>query len=440
MTHIHSDLELVTHLDKQEKIITFGCRLNFAESQIIVDNLKELGRNDVVVVHSCSVTKNADKESMQKVKELIEKHRADGKEVFVTGCSAQLDPDKYLALGAHRVIGNADKLKIDSYTKDQPKKIWQDIMQVRTIDSLPKTTQIEGKTRGLIQIQNGCNHDCTFCVIYKARGKNRSVPILDIIEQFRILLTNNYQEIVLTGVDITDYGIDLEGDFTLAKLLRKILVIFPEIKRLRLSSIDVAEIDDDLFELIATDLRIMPYIHLSLQSGSDLILKRMKRRHLSTDIRNFCFKLLAARSDIVFGADIIAGFPTETEILFAETVNLIQEIPNFIHLHIFSFSAHANTPAARMPQVNGKVIKERAMILRKIGYEARRKFYESKVNSIEEILFENNNVGKNAQFLKIKLDIAQSNLVGAIRKVKILNIVEDKKNILQPFYLEGTLI
>jgi threonylcarbamoyladenosine tRNA methylthiotransferase MtaB len=440
-----------------DKIITFGCRLNFSESQIIADHIKKLNlESDVIVIHSCSVTKNADKESMDKVRELIKNNSNSNckKKIFVTGCSAQLDPEKYLALGVDRVIGNEDKLKIESYNLDldpsgnlTKNKIWSDLSRLKRIENLPKTTVIEGRTRGLIQIQNGCDHDCTFCVIYKARGKNRSVPLADIFEQIRILVENSYQEIVFTGVDITDYGKDFNNDLTLAKLIKKTLSLFPQISRLRLSSIDVAEIDDELFHLIAYEPRIMPYIHISMQSGSDLILKRMKRRHLSSDIRTFCLNLLKLRPDLVFGADIIAGFPTETEELFQETINLIQsEIPNFVHLHIFPFSAHSGTAAARMPQVNGKIIKERARILRNIHHNNKLNFFENIINNndiLSDVLYETKNIGKTPQFFKVKLvnnDDNNQDIVGKILKTRLFSIEKDPKNSLNPFYFLGELI
>ncbi len=477
-----------------DKVITFGCRLNFSESQIIADHLKNLGlEDDVIVVHSCAVTQNAEKESLNKVKELIKKYSVNEvldsahndelskinkdsnvskKKIFVTGCSAQLNPDKYLALGVDRVIGNENKLEIDSYKNyglvgnSEKKKIWSDISNVRKIDSLPKTTIIEGRTRGLIQIQNGCDHDCTFCVIYKARGKNRSVPLADIFEQVRILVENNYQEIVFTGVDITDYGKDIGkylvefsenhsqnenkneatsgSKLNLAKLIKKTLNLFPKVNRLRLSSIDVAEIDDELFNLLASEPRIMPYIHISMQSGSNLILKRMKRRHLSQNIRDFCLNLLKLRSDIVFGADIIAGFPTETDENFQETVKLIsEEIPNFVHLHIFPFSAHSGTAAARMPQINGRIIKERAKILREIHYKNKLQLFEKILitQNITDVLFETNAIGKTPQFFKVKLvNNHQDVIIGKILKTRLIGIEKDSKNFLNPFYFIGEIL
>lgn len=456
------------------QIVTFGCRLNHAESQIIADNLKILKRDDVIVVHTCSVTKNAEKESLQKTKELIKQQTQLGKKIFVTGCSAQLNPDQYLSIGADRVIGNMDKLDPNSYEKDQTiQKIWrpmhgheyrnnhESISQEDNTKNIhipknqsiynkelliPQIAKIEGKTRGLIQIQNGCNHDCTFCVIYIARGKNRSVPPGEIIKQIEILLNNGYQEIVLTGVDITDYGKDLTKlEINLGKLVRKIIAAFNQrLKRLRLSSIDVAEIDEDLFEIIATNKIIMPYIHLSMQSGSDLILKRMKRRHLSKDIKDFCTNILSNRPEIVFGADIIAGFPTETDALFQETVDLITQIPHFIHLHVFAFSAHSGTPAARMPQVNEKIIKERAGILRKIGNQNKLEFYQKLIGTEQKVLFEKKDFGYTEQFLKFKItnqiQIQNNNYCRQIKSVIVKNINHNLKNIAQPFSLEGDVI
>jgi threonylcarbamoyladenosine tRNA methylthiotransferase MtaB len=419
---------------KDSSIITYGCRLNSIESQVISDHLSSLKRSDnVIVVHSCAVTKNAEKESYDKVKELVKKNgsldEASKKKIFVTGCSVQLNPDKYLSLGVDRVIGNADKLNIDSYRDENHQKIWRDIMDVRAIKDLPQTARIEGKTRGLVQIQNGCDHDCTFCVIYKARGKNRSVTLVEVIDQIKILVNAGYTELVLTGVDITDYGKDLSPSLTLGKLIKKIFALVPNILRLRLSSIDVAEIDDELFEVMSSENRVMPYFHLSMQSGSDMILKRMKRRHLSDDIDTFCKSMLEKRSDSVFGADIIAGFPTETNEFFDETVNLISKIPNFLHLHIFPFSAHSGTPASKMPQVNGKIIKERAKILRDIGQKNLINFSRLKIGSTEDVLFESKNFGRTDQFIKVALDEIDSRILnslsGKIVKIKISDILID---------------
>jgi threonylcarbamoyladenosine tRNA methylthiotransferase MtaB len=393
-----------------DQIITYGCRLNAVESQIISDHINTLGNEKVVVVHTCSVTRNAEKECIDKVKSLIKDNAnlsEDKKKiVFVTGCSAQLNPDQYLNLGVDRVIGNADKLAKESYvikSSEDNKKIWSEMSEKRSIDDLPQTARLEGKTRAFVQIQNGCDHDCTFCVIYKARGKNRSVSVQDIVDQVKIFVQNGYQEIVLTGVDITDYGKDFDNGINLAKLVKKILALVPEISRLRFSSIDVAEIDQELLELIIYEQRVMPYFHMSMQAGSDLILKRMKRRHLRNDIKNFYYSVLERRPDSVFGADIIAGFPTETEELFSETADLVKELDHLIHLHVFPFSTHPGTPAARMPQVKKEFIKERAQILRTIGQENLLKFANKRVGCDEEVLFESNGFGRTKHFLKSKL-------------------------------------
>ena len=434
----NNDIKNIT----ESQIFTFGCRLNFLESQVIKDHLKNLDQTDVVVVHTCSVTKNADKESYQKVKELIQQKITDGKKVYVTGCSAQLYPDKYLALGVDRVIGNADKLEESSYAQISEPKIWRDISQVKMIDRLPSTIKIDGKTRGLVQIQNGCDHDCTFCVIHIARGKNRSVKPVQILNLIEMMISAGCKEIVLTGVDITDYGKDfMDHKINLAGLVRKILSAFPSLHRLRFSSIDVAEIDQELFEIIISQERLMPYIHLSMQSGSDLILKRMKRRHLSDQIRNFCLSALHHRPEIVFGADIIAGFPTETDELFEQTRHLICEIPNFIHLHIFPFSAHVGTPAARMPQVPALKIKERAKILREIGADNKLKFAQRLVNTDQKVLFENDGSGYTSQFLKFKLqDHNEKGHIGEIMNVKILGLEQMQKSTINKFCLSGLIV
>jgi threonylcarbamoyladenosine tRNA methylthiotransferase MtaB len=476
-----------SEVKESKNIITLGCRLNDSESEIISNHLKNLNLNDVIVVNTCSVTETAKKESVQRIKEII-KNNNDlpenlRKKVYVTGCAVQLDPDRFVEIpGIERVIGNMDKLDQRSYESEiKEKKIWRtmfgqetrfkplEILEKSGENELikkqsekifikneiqnsngflaPNITKLEGKTRGLIQIQNGCNHDCTFCVIYMARGKNRSIPPLEILKQIKILLENGYKEIILTGVDITDYGLDLnEGQINLAKLIKKILNAFDgKLERLRLSSIDVAEIDDELFETLAYSKKILPYFHLSLQSGNDLILKRMKRRHTRAQIINFCLRMIETREDVVFGADIIAGFPTETDELFNDTLNLIKEIPNFIHLHIFSFSAHSETPSAKMPQVDSKIIKQRAKILREAGLENRLKFYEKVLKSEnfdQNVLFESESSGYTEQFLQVKLiknEFEKNLQKGQIRKVKLLEIIEDKKKTLQPFYFLGKI-
>ena len=399
-------------------VVTFGCRLNTSESQIIESHLKNLGvEHSIIVVNSCAVTQNAERESFAKVAQLIKQNANSEfpKQIFVTGCSSQLNSEKYLKLGVDRVITNDEKLLIDSYsnksvsTADTPPK---------SCDP-PKVIRVEGKTRAFVQIQNGCDHDCTFCVIYKARGKNRSVSVANLVDQIRSLVEEGCMEIVLTGVDITDYGKDLSPSMTLAKLIQKILILVPGLARLRLSSVDVAEIDEELFGVLSKSETILPYFHLSLQAGSDLILKRMKRRHSKANIVNFCEKMLTFRPNSVFGADVIAGFPTENEELFSETANLLTSIPQFIFLHVFPFSAHSGTPAARMPQVDGRIIKSRAKILRDIGKNNIRKFVSQKANSAEKVLFESNNIGKTEQFLNVRLknnksELRNNNLSGKI--------------------------
>ncbi len=464
----------------ENQIITLGCRLNDAESEVILRNLKELNReNDVIVINTCAVTENAKKESIEKILNIIKNNHLK-KEVYITGCAAQLDAEKFLKIdGVSRVIGNMDKLSKSSYLESKETKIiWSkmhgekekfnqielynknkdEFYEKRKLNleieekakkskfSVPLIQNFDEKTRALVQIQNGCNHDCTFCIIHIARGKNRSILPSEIISQIKILLENGYKEIVLTGVDITDYGLDLlDLKTNLARLIKKILNVFDgKLNRLRLSSIDVSEISDELFEIFASDNRIIPYFHLSLQSGSDIILKRMKRRHTNKDIKDFCYHILQKRSDVVFGADIIAGFPTETDENFLETYSLIEEIKNFIHLHVFSFSSHSQTPSSRMPQVKNDIIKKRSKILRDLGMKNRLEFYKNILlneNKIHEVLFENNKIGYTKQFLKFKYEDSIIDIKkGEIKNVKIKDIIIDNKNISQPYYFIGDIV
>jgi threonylcarbamoyladenosine tRNA methylthiotransferase MtaB len=486
---------------KNNNIITLGCRLNDAESEII-SNL--IGKNEIIVINTCSVTENAKKESISKIREIItnNKNSSNQKKIYVTGCAVQLNPDLFLKIdGVDRVIGNMDKLEKSSYNIDSSEqKIWremfgkteklsfseikdeEELIRKRNINKkikddikktnfiIPNITKLDGKTRGLIQIQNGCNHDCTFCVIYIARGKNRSIRPYEVLNQIKILIENGYKEIVLTGVDITDYGRDFDDiQMNLAKLLKKIINAFSnKLFRIRLSSIDVSEIDNELFDILANEKKILPYFHLSMQSGSDLILKRMKRRHSAQNIRDFCINMLERRNDAVFGADIIAGFPTETEELFLQTKNLVEDIERFIHLHVFPFSAHSETPSSKMPQIDKKTIKERAKILREIGLNNRLKFFQNILKNQDllkqKVLFENNYSGYTDQYLKfylkqegheladisktdsdqnsynkIKNNTSLSELKGEIIDVKILGIEYNIKKTLWPFYFIGEI-
>lgn len=301
------------------EVITFGCRLNFYESELIKEALKKAKRENVVVVHSCAVTNEAERQVKQKIRKIYKNDPS--KEIIVVGCAVQLDPKSYSDIpGVSKVLGNQDKLRAENYLLNNDEILVSD-NQVEPI----LINGFEDKSRAFIEIQNGCNHSCTFCSITEARGNNRSVPVNNIIEQIKIFIENGYQEVVFTGVDITDFGTDLFGKQSLSSMIRRVLKDIPQLKRLRLSSIDVAEVDDELMDLIANESRLMPHLHLSLQSGNNLILKRMKRRHNREQVIEFYHKMKSLRPNIAFGADIIAGFPTETDEMFQDTVDLLEK-------------------------------------------------------------------------------------------------------------------
>lgn len=375
------------------EVITFGCRLNFYESEFIKQALKKAERENVVVIHSCAVTNEAERQVKQKIRKIHKDNPS--KEIIVVGCAVQLDPESYIGIpGVIQVLGNQDKLKVENY-----------LLNKNENNNQLKTTFInnfQDKSRAFIEIQNGCNHSCTFCTITQARGDNRSVPISNIIEQVKIFVANGYQEVVFTGVDITDFGTDLFGKPSLGLMIKRVLSDVPELKRLRLSSIDVAEIDNELLELIVNESRLMPHLHLSLQSGNNLILKRMKRRHSREQAIEFCYKVKKLRPGIAFGADIIAGFPTENDEMFQDTVNLLKEL-NIVYLHAFPYSERKNTPAARMPQVLENIRKERVKHLRDINKKIMSDFLQSLVDTKQSVLIEQNNVGRAENFALIKL-------------------------------------
>ncbi len=349
------------NLSNANQVITFGCRLNAYESQVIKMKLKEANAQDCIVINTCSVTKEAIKKAKQEVR--IQKRKNPLAKIIVTGCAAQIDPEMFSKMPeVFQVIGNEEKLHSVNYYGTQTEKILvNDIMSIKeTAGHL--VSHFENNTRAFVQIQNGCNHRCTFCTIPYGRGNNRSVPIGAIISQIKHLVEVGYKEVVLTGVDITDYGCDLPGKSTLGQATNRILNLVPELQRLRLSSVDVAEIDPELLELIKYHPKLMPHLHISMQSGDNMILKRMKRRHSREEVINFCNEVRQTRSEVAFGADIIAGFPTETDQMFENTKNLVDEA-GLQYLHVFPYSAHPNTPASKMPQVENKIKKERTQIL-----------------------------------------------------------------------------
>lgn len=388
-------------MNKSQEVITFGCRLNIYESEIIKDNLAKSGEENVVVINSCAVTKQAEKEARQTIRKL--KKADPSKKIIVTGCAAQSNPGMFASMPeVDKIIGNEEKLSDKYYHFDSERVMVNDIMSVKeTANHLVQS--FDGKARAFIQVQNGCDHRCTFCIIPFGRGNSRSVPIGAIVDQVRSLINGGFKEIVFTGVDVTAYGADLPGKPTFAQMIRRLLGLVPELKRLRLSSIDVAEIDEDLFDLMAHNEKLMPHFHISLQAGDDMILKRMKRRHNRQQVVDFCHALRKIRPYVSFGADIIAGFPTETDEMFENTRRLISEA-GVQYLHVFPYSEREGTPAARMPQVPMQIRKERAAILREEGRKEQEKFFEQNIGRKVQLLVEKNNNAHTESFIPVKLE------------------------------------
>ena len=389
----------------KSNIISLGCRLNIYEGEVIKSLTKKYNINDYTIINSCAVTNEAEK----KVSYEIRKARRlnPSKKIIVTGCAAQINPEKYAQMPeVYLVLGNNEKMK---------EQVWKNIQyfnQIQVDDILKITStqnhiieKFEDKVRAYIEIQQGCNHRCTFCIIPFGRGNNRSVPVDVIVNRIKNLVKNNHKEVVLTGVDITDYGNDLPDKPNLFQLSKSLLNLVPDLEQLRLSSIDCAEITEDFWSLL-NNKRFMPHLHLSLQAVNDLILKRMKRRHTKHHVIEFCEKVRNYRSDVVFGADFIAGFPTETDSMFEDSTNIIKKC-NLTHLHVFPFSARKSTPAARMPQVPKHIIKKRAEILRDLGNTNLRKYRKSQIGSKIKVLIEEIkdgvSIGKSQHFTKIKI-------------------------------------
>ncbi|WP_016770153.1 tRNA (N(6)-L-threonylcarbamoyladenosine(37)-C(2))-methylthiotransferase MtaB [Rickettsia sibirica] len=404
----------------RQNVVTFGCRLNIYESEIIRKNLELSGIDNVAIFNTCAVTKAAEQQARQAIRK-AKKNNPDLK-IIVTGCSAQTNPQMYGNMPeVDKVIGNEEKLLPNYYQITDAKITVNDIMSVKETAS-HLVSSFDCKSRAFIQVQNGCDHFCTFCIIPYGRGKSRSVAIGAIAEQVKHLVLNGFKEVVFTGVDVTAYGSDLPGSPTFAQMIKRVLNLVPELKRLRLSSIDVAEIDDELFELIAYSERIMPHFHISLQAGDDMILKRMKRRHNRANVIEFCRKLRAIRPEVSFGADIIAGFPTETPEMFENTRKLISEA-ELQYLHVFPYSEREGTPAARMPQVPKNIRKERAAILRQEGQNQLTEFFKKHIGQKVELLVENNNIAHTENFIPVKLDKPLE--IGQIFKAKLVAIEEN---------------
>lgn len=382
-------------------ILTFGCRLNTYESEVIRHEAAAAGLFDAAIVNTCAVTAEAERQARQAIRRL--RRESPDRKIIVTGCAAQLRPEAYAAMPeVDRVLGNVEKLSADSYrpTAEQPVQV-ADIMTV-TETAGHLIEGFDGRTRAFLEIQQGCDHRCTFCIIPFARGPNRSVPAERVVAEARNLVAGGYREIVLTGVDITAYGEDVPGRPGLGSLVRALLRDVPGLSRLRLSSLDPVEIDDDLRDIIVNEPRLMPHLHLSIQSGDDIILKRMKRRHLRNDAIRLCEDLRKHRPDVVFGADLIVGFPTETDAMFENTMRLIDEC-GLTYLHVFPYSSRPGTPAARMPQVSKEVRKERSARLRVAGAEALDTYLGGRVGRTEMALVERCGEGRTEGYARVAL-------------------------------------
>ncbi len=419
------------------EVVNFGCRLNSYEGEVIKKQALTAGLKNTIILNSCSVTSEAERQLGQTIRK-VRKQNPNAK-IIVTGCAAQINPTKYANMKeVDSVIGNLEKVEIDSYKQIADQNSSQSIFSKKNIDqnnikqhdqndlvatdSLINTSTsvivsdileakelaqhlisgFENRSRAFIQVQNGCNHRCTFCIIPYGRGNSRSIPIGEIVKQAKILVENGYKELVITGVDITDYGLDLPGQPRLGQMLKRLIKIVPQIDRIRLSSLDVAEIDKDLLDLIEHEHRVMPHLHLSLQSGDNMILKRMKRRHSSKQVKDFCESIYKIRSTVAFGADVIVGFPTETDEMYKNTKKLIDDL-EICHLHIFPYSERDGTPAARMPQVDHRIRKERAKDLKEVGLHILQKRHKKMINKKFNILVEDGNCGRAEDYCLIHL-------------------------------------
>jgi threonylcarbamoyladenosine tRNA methylthiotransferase MtaB len=390
------------------EVVTFGCRLNTYESEAMQRHAEEAGMADTVIVNTCAVTAEATRQARQAIRRIA--REKPGARIVVTGCAAQVEPGAFAAMPeVARVVGNHEKTKAETWralnglgTGGEEKVLVNDIMAVRET-AIHLIDGMRGRTRAFVQVQNGCDHRCTFCIIPYGRGNSRSVPMGAVVDQIRTLVENGSREVVLTGVDITSYGRDLPGEPKLGTLVRSILRHVPELERLRISSIDSVEADPDLLDAFAGEERLMPHLHLSLQAGDDLVLKRMKRRHLRDDAIAFCEQVRRLRPGVVLGADIIAGFPTETEEMFARSLDIVAEC-GLTHLHVFPFSPRPGTPAARMPQVARSVVKERARRLRERGEEALLRHLSGEVGARRRVLVETGRLGRTEGFTLVRFE------------------------------------
>ena len=405
----------------EPELLTFGCRLNIYESQVMRRLAGEAGLADAIIVNTCAVTGEAERQARQAIRR-AHRRRPDAP-IIVTGCAAQLHPDRFAAMPeVARVLGNGEKLTAAAWRTDAAPLLVGDV-QALTETASHLIDGFDGHARAFLQVQQGCDHRCTFCIIPLARGPNRSVPIGEIVAQARRLVEAGYRELVLTGVDLTAYGADLPGRPSLGQMTRRLLALVPDLPRLRLSSLDPVEIDDDLWRLIGEEPRLMPHLHLSVQAGDDLVLKRMKRRHGRADVLAVAARARTLRPGLALGADLIAGFPTETEDAFQRTLDLVDEA-NLTHLHVFPYSARAETPAARMPPVSGERIRDRAARLRAKGAEVQRDFLARQVGTRAEVLMERGGIGHTAHYAPLRPDRAVE--VGALFRARVTAVVGDQ--------------
>lgn len=386
------------------EILTFGCRLNAYESEIIRNHTQAAVIDDLVIVNTCAVTAEAERQARQAIRRA--RRSKPNAKIVVTGCAVQINPEQYGAMDeVDIVLGNEEKLRAESWSaleNGEPEIRVNDIMSItETANHL--ISGFDDRARAFVQIQQGCDHRCTFCIIPFGRGPSRSTAVGEIVRQVRSLVENGYKEVVLTGVDLTDYGKDLPGHPSLGNLCRRLLMQVPDLPRLRLSSLDPVEIDDDLFGLIETEARLLPYFHLSLQAGDDMVLKRMKRRHNREDAIKVCDRIRATRPDATFGADLIAGFPTETDEMFENTLAIIDEC-DLTHLHVFPYSERGDTPAAKMPAVPKQIRRERAARLRAAGEVRLSGLLKTRIGKTASVLIEKDNMGRCEQFLQVRLN------------------------------------
>ena len=412
------------------KVITLGCRLNAYESDVIAQNAREVGDTGAVVINTCAVTNDAVAESRRQVR----KAKRDNPEarIIVTGCAAQINPSMFADMSeVDQVLGNHEKMNPMSFGPDAPSERIRvnDIMSVR--ETAPQfmgsenapNIKSQSRSRAFLQVQNGCDHRCTFCIIPYGRGNSRSVPAGEIVGSIKSLVRLGYNEVVLTGVDLSSWGGDLPGTPPLGDLIRRILKLVPDLPRLRLSSIDPAEVDDVLFNLLTTDPRMSPYLHLSLQAGDDMILKRMKRRHTREDAISLCQRLKTARPEFTFGADIIAGFPTETPDMFENSLSIVSKI-GIPWLHVFPFSPREGTPAAKIPPINGTIVKARAKALRDAGALEKAAHLQNRIGDEDIALFEETGLGRLPDFSVVKVDNPVA--AGSLARVRITDAASEE--------------